>query len=135
MCRGRCHTKKNYLKQIMQQWYFTHQIAESVRDERLGSTKECAVRSMRCTMGAHNVSWPSICDAVECADSFLFSLHRPGGVGPVKLAVNASQAQFAILDISSCGPYFEAVDIHVKANKNALSSTEILSYDLPLGFH
>ena len=69
---------------------------------------------------------------VACADAFIFSLHRPGGVGPVKLAVRAESADYAISGFALDCPSF-GCDILVEsgANSHEKSSTTISRYGLP----
>ena len=72
---------------------------------------------------------------VACADAFIFSLRRPGGVGPIKLPILAAHASIAILQCRVYGPFFGAGDIHVHsgANTTARGTTGICCYELPPG--
>jgi len=82
--------------------------------------------------GFTSTAWAS--RGVEAsADAFIFSLHRPGGVGPVKLAVKA--AKDGIFDIWVCGPSFGMGDIRVLsgANIDERNFSTIHSYELPPG--
>jgi len=85
--------------------------------------------------GFTSTAWASTSWFAACADEFIFSLHRPGGVGPVKLAVKAKNAGCAIFDIYYQGPSFGTEDIHVwsGAKSNTQSSSNINSYTLPPG--
>ena len=53
--------------------------------------------------GVTSATWASVNDFVACANAFFFSLHRPGGVGPVKLAMDAEDED-AIYDTYSSFP-------------------------------
>ena len=83
--------------------------------------------------GVTSATWASVNDFVACANAFFFSLHRPGGVGPVKLAMHAEDED-AIYDTYCYDPCF-GVDIRVKsgANSDAQSCTNVCSYMLPPG--
>jgi len=81
--------------------------------------------------GFTSTPWASINKSAACADAFIFSLHRPGSVSPVKLAVN--YAQSAIYDSCSYGPRFGHTDIEVQSGANGLGSTGISYYALPQG--
>jgi len=71
----------------------------------------------------------------KCADAFIFSLHRPGSVGPVKLALQAEHAGYAMIDHASCLTHFGLSDIVVLdgANSTFPNSTTLRSYALPPG--
>jgi len=85
--------------------------------------------------GFTSTAWASIGTEATCSDAFVFSLHRPGGVGPVKLAVRAAFSKYAMFDVSCLGPHFGPSDITVQsgANRGAVSSTDITCYELPPG--
>ena len=85
--------------------------------------------------GFTSTAWASIGTEATCSDAFVFSLHRPGGVGPVKLAVIAAFSKYAMYDFSMWGPHFGPSDITVQSNANrgAVSSTDITCYELPPG--
>jgi hypothetical protein len=85
--------------------------------------------------GFTSTSWASQNKFVACADAFIFSLHRPGSVGPVKLALTARLAKYAIFDCSQDGPQFGLSDILVQSNANSdvQSTSNISSYTLPPG--
>ena len=80
-------------------------------------------------------AWGTHCGFVACADAFIFSLHRPGSVGPVKLALTARLAKYAIFDCSQDGPQFGLSDILVQSNADSdvQSTSNISSYTLPPG--
>jgi len=69
---------------------------------------------------------------MKCADAFIFSLHRPGGVGPVKLAISSKHA---IFDHSAALSTFGSSDIHLaeRGYRTQDSSTNIACYELPPG--
>jgi len=86
--------------------------------------------------GFTSTPWASTNVFVACADSsaFVFSLHRPGGVDPVKLAVKTASVQFAIGDYSHFGPIFGSSDISLgTVNSDDIGSTNIHDYELPPG--
>jgi len=87
--------------------------------------------------GFASTSWASIQHFVECANAFIFSLHRPGSVDPVKLALRAAPeaTSTSLFDFSMRGPNFGTTDIELRvfANQNANSSTRLASYELPPG--
>jgi len=102
--------------------------------------KSPTVTVIKCTDGYifggfTSTAWASTSWVAACADAFIFLLHRPDGVGPVKLAVRAGEASYAIFDIHCHGPSFGTTDIHVRsgANSDAQSSSNINIYALPLG--
>jgi len=98
------------------------------------------VTVIKCTDGCvfggfTSTAWGSEYGFRACADAFIFSLHRPGGVGPVKLAVRAERAQEAIKHFGLMGPNFGTGDIRVESgtNSDTQGSTNIQSYALPPG--
>jgi len=98
------------------------------------------VTVIKCTDGCvfggfMSTAWGSEYGFRACADAFIFLLHRPGGVGPVKLAVRAERAQEAIKHFRLMGPNFGTGDIRVEsgANSDTQGSTNIQSYVLPPG--
>jgi len=74
-------------------------------------------------------------DFVECADAFIFSLHRPGGAGPVKLALREGHTGQALLDFAMSGPNFGGMHIALEevADIVAKNYTNLISYELPPG--
>jgi len=80
--------------------------------------------------GFTSTAWASTDTYVACPDAFIFSLYRPGDVGPVKLAVNAEMAHCAMNDHSYSGPGFGIEDIEVR---HAQGRTEIICFELPPG--
>jgi len=65
------------------------------------------VTAIKCTGGYvfgvfTSTAWASADNSKTCADAFVFSLRRPGGVGPVKLGVKAAFAHYVMYDDSSC---------------------------------
>mmetsp|Transcript_79963 Transcript_79963/g.129603 ORF Transcript_79963/g.129603 Transcript_79963/m.129603 type:complete len:462 (+) Transcript_79963:37-1422(+) len=86
--------------------------------------------------GFSSAPWESHGGYKPSAGAFLFSLHRPGGVGPVKLALKTDHEQHAVHFSASHGPLFGGgLDISVldSANSNAESYTWLSTYALPSG--
>jgi len=85
--------------------------------------------------GFTRTPWTSSENAAACADAFIFSLHRPDSVDPVKLAVKKMHAWAAIGDYSTRGPMFGTSDICVfdGFNVGARGSTNIICYEFPPG--
>jgi len=84
-------------------------------------------------------SWTSI-GGYKCAEkAFLFSLHNHGVLGPVKMRLEESEKNHAMMDRSDYGPSFGGgYDIHVcnQANTNTNSYTYPgFTYELPPGVH
>ena len=103
--------------------------------------KSTTVTMIKCTDsyvfgGFTSTSWASTSAYVACANAFIFSIHRPGGVSPVKLAPRAMETEHAIFDWPTCGPRFGLVDIDMQSTSNiyAKNSTNLNSYVLPPGY-
>jgi len=95
---------------------------------------------MKCTDGYvfggfTSTSWASQNNFVACADAFIFSLHRPGGAGPVKLALRAGRTELALFDDAWQGPNFGETDIDLGqfTEMGVTNSTNLESYELPPG--
>lgn len=85
--------------------------------------------------GVSSARWCSGTEFTVSAGTFLFSLHRPGCVGPVKIALREQYDPSAIWSDQHSGPTFGGEhDIHLAnfANSNAIGSTRVSSYQLPL---
>jgi hypothetical protein len=102
--------------------------------------KGTTVTVIKCTGGFvfggyAEVSWNSSGSYTHSAQAFLFSLHSPSGMGPLKLPVKNNQ--YAMHGDASCGPTFGAGhDLHVGncANSNTSSYTNLGgTYQLPPG--
>jgi len=85
--------------------------------------------------GFTSTSWASQNNFVACADAFIFSLHRPGGAGPVKLALRAGRTELALFDDAWQGPNFGETDIDLGqfTEMGVTNSTNLESYELPPG--
>ena len=102
--------------------------------------KGATVTVIKCTGGFvfggyADVSWRSTDSYTHSTQAFLFSLHSPSGVGPVKLPLVKNQ--YAIYSAPNYGPTFGAGhDLHVAncANGNTSSATNLgNAYQLPPG--
>ena len=85
--------------------------------------------------GYADVPWHSQNNYTRSSQAFLFSLHSPSGVGPVKLPLFQNH-QNAMYCVASYGPTFGGGhDIHVAdgANGNTNSYTNLHAYQLPAG--
>ena len=105
--------------------------------DNMGAT----VTGIKCTGGFvfggyADASWSSSGSYTHSAQAFLFSLHSPSGVGPVKLPLVQPNHPNAIQCNASYGPTFGAGhDLHVAncANGNTSSYTNLHTYQLPPG--
>jgi hypothetical protein len=103
--------------------------------------KGATVTVIKCTGGFvfggyADVSWNSSSSYTPSPKAFLFSLHSPSGVGPVRLPLVQNLEQ-AIRCKASCGPTFGGGhDLHIadSANSNTGSYTNLgHTYQLPSG--
>jgi len=110
---------------------------EAVDFHSMCDNKGPTVTVIKCTGGYifggfTSTPWASSGKWMKCADAFIFSLHRPGGVGPVKLAISSKHA---IFDHSAASSTFGSSDIHLaeRGYRTQDSSTNIACYELPPG--